>query len=71
MKERLSAEIQCAKKDVSRAEDILARLLGQTRGALRAEKTTITEPLRNALQNLSAARKQLVTLENRARAGHH
>jgi hypothetical protein len=71
MKEALFAEIRCAKTELSGAKDDLSRLLGETRGALRAEKTTITEALRNALQNLSAARRRLVRLQNLADAQHH
>jgi hypothetical protein len=71
MKEELFAEIWCAKTELSGARDDLSRLLGETRGALRAEKTTISEPLRNALQSLRTARKRLVRLQNLAGAEHH
>jgi hypothetical protein len=70
MKEELLAEIRCATTELSGAMDDLSRLLGETQGGLRADKTTISEPLRNALQKLSAARKRLVKLQNLARAEH-
>jgi hypothetical protein len=70
MKAELIAEIRCAKTELSGAMDDLSRLLGENRGALRAEKTTISEPLRNALQKLSAARKRLVRLQNLVGAEH-
>jgi hypothetical protein len=71
MKQELCVEIGHAKTELSGASDDLSRLLGETRGALRAEKTTISEPLRNALQKLSAARKRLVGLQNLVGAEHY
>ena len=71
MKEEIFAEIRCAKTELSGARDDLSRLLGETRSALRADKTTISEPLRSALQKLSAARKRLVRLQKLVGAEHH
>ncbi len=70
MKEaRFLVEVRAAKNAVAQAEDDLAKLLLEIRGALRAEKITISEALQEAFDKLRAAREHLVTLEQLAREG--
>jgi len=68
MKEqRVLREIKAARDQVAEAEDALARLLSEVQAAARAEKTTISEGLRDAFHKLRSAREHLVTLEKLAR----
>ncbi len=68
MKEpRILVDIQCAKDAVASAEGDLGRLLGVLHAASRAEKTTISQALRDAFRKLRVARELLVTLEKSAR----
>jgi hypothetical protein len=68
MKEQLIlGEIRAAKSAVTDAEGDLGRLLREIQAASRAEKTTISEALRNAFHKLRAAREHLGTLEKLAR----
>jgi hypothetical protein len=64
---RFLVEVRAAKNAVAEAEGDLAKLLQEIRGALRAEKVTISEALQAAFDKLSAAREHLVTLEKLAR----
>ncbi len=64
---RFLVEVRAAKNAVTEAEDDLAKLLNEIRGALRAEKITISEALQEAFDKLRAAREHLVTLEKMAR----
>ncbi len=64
---RFLVEVRATKNAVTEAEDDLAKLLNEIRGALRAEKLTNSEPLQEAFDKLRAAREHLVTLEKMAR----
>jgi hypothetical protein len=63
---RFLVEVRAAKNAVAEAEGDLAKLLHEVRGALRAEKVTISEVLQEAFDKLRAAREHLVTLEKMA-----
>lgn len=63
---RFLVEVRAAKNAVADAEGDLAKLLHEIRGALRAEKVTISEALQEAFDKLRAAREHLVTLEKLA-----
>lgn len=63
---RFLVEVRTAKNAVTEAEGDLAKLLQEIRGALRAEKITISEALQKAFEKLHAAREHLVILENLA-----
>jgi hypothetical protein len=63
---RFLVEIRAAKNAVAEAEGDLAKLLDEIRGALRAEKVTISEALQGAFDKLHAAREHLVALERLA-----
>jgi hypothetical protein len=65
--QRVLREIQAARVQVTAAEGALSKLLAEIHGAARAEKTTISEVLREAFLELRAAREHLVTLEKLAR----
>jgi hypothetical protein len=68
MKEQvILEEIQAAKNGMIEAESELARLLSEIQGAARAEKTTISEALRDAFHKLRAAREHLDAVEKLAR----
>ncbi len=68
MKEQLVlGEIHSARNAIADAEGDLAQLLSEIQTASRAEKTTISEAMRNAFQKLRAAREHLVALEKLAR----
>lgn len=64
---RFLVEVRAAQSAVADAERDLAKLLHEIRGAVRAEKVTISEALQDAFEKLSAAREHLVTLEKLAR----
>lgn len=64
---RFLVEVRAAKNAVAEAEADLAKLLHEVRGALRAEKITISEALQDAFDKLRAAREHLGTLETLAR----
>ena len=66
-KPRVLVDIQCAKDALANAESHLARLLRETQGATRAEKTTISGALRDAFQKLRAARERAIAVEKLAR----
>ncbi len=55
--------IRVANKGVAEAETDLARLLNNIETAPRAEKTTISEAIRQAFQKLRDAREHLGKLE--------
>jgi hypothetical protein len=61
-------EVRVAKDAVADAESDIAGLLKEIEVALRAEKTTISEALRNAFERLRNAREHLVKLEALIRA---
>ena len=63
---RFLVEVRAAKNAVAEAEGDLAKLLQEIRGAVRAEKVTISEVLQAAFDKLRAAREHLVTLEKLA-----
>ncbi len=65
---RFLVEVRAAKNAVAEAEGDLAKLLQAIRGAIRAEKVTISEALQEAFEKLRAAREHLVTLEKLAGA---
>ena len=56
-------EIRVAENGVADAESDLARLLKEIESAPRAEKTAISETLRNAFHKLRDAREHLGKLE--------
>ncbi len=59
-KKLLRAKIEISRREVAEAEEHLSKVLGATRkGAPRAEKTTVTEAVREALAKLRAARAEL------------
>jgi len=64
---RFLVEVRAAKNAVAEAEGDLAELLQEIRGALRAEKVTISEALQAAFDKLRTAREHLGTLETLAR----
>lgn len=63
---RVLVGVRAAKNAVAEAEGDLAKLLHDIRGALRAEKVTISEALQEAFDKLRAAREHLETLEKLA-----
>ncbi len=63
MNEALRARIETATSEMARAESELTRALGEMRGGLRAEKTTVTVVVEAALEKLRAARVAVVELE--------
>ncbi len=68
MKEQqILAEIQAAQSAVADAVSDLSRLLRETQAVSRAEKTTISEALREAFDKLRVAREHLGILEELAR----
>jgi hypothetical protein len=60
---RVLEEVQATTNDLADAERELARLLSELHVAPRAEKTTISEALRNAFLKVSEAREHLGKLE--------
>ena len=68
MDDQMLQEIRSAKDAVADAEGDLVRILSEIDVAPRAEKTAISEALRNAILKLRAARTHLVLLETPARA---
>jgi hypothetical protein len=67
-KPRVLDEVQSAKNAVADAAGDLTRLLAEIHAMSRAEKTTISNALRDAVRKLDAARQHLVTLEKLTRA---
>ncbi len=61
-KKKLIAKIDASKGEVLEAEERLTQVLQATKNLPRAEKTTVTESLREALAKLRAARKDLEEL---------
>ena len=61
-KKKLLAKIDASKLEVGEAEGRLTEVLRVTKNLPRAEKTTVTESLREALAKLRAARKELEEL---------
>jgi hypothetical protein len=68
MDDQLLHEIRSAKDAVADAEGDLVRILSEIDVAPRAEKTAISEALRNAILKLRSARTHLVLLETSAGA---
>ena len=63
MNDALRARIETATREMARAEIELTRALGEMRGGLRAEKTTVTAVVEMALEKLKAARVTVAELE--------
>lgn len=63
MDDQVLLEIRSAKDAVADAEGDLVRILSEIDVAPRAEKTAISDALRNAILKLRAARTHLVLLE--------
>jgi hypothetical protein len=58
-KKLLLSKIETSKQEVAEAEGHLMKVLGDTRSAPRAPKTTITETVSEAIAKLRAARNDL------------
>jgi hypothetical protein len=65
----LLARIEVARKELDDADDELGRLLHEVRSAPRAEKTTISRVLEEALDKLKVARTHLSDLERDLASG--
>ena len=59
----LLAKLEVARKELADADGELSRLLHELRSAPRAEKTTVSKVVEEALAKLQAARAQLSDLE--------
>ena len=66
--EAFAKKLAAAIEEVAAAEHALAVLLRQIRVAPRAEKTTISSTVEEALSRLNLARRDLVDLQKVARA---
>jgi hypothetical protein len=62
-KKLLHTKIVSSKTEVSAAEKHLTKVLRDTQNGPRAEKTTVTESLKEALAKLRAARAELEELD--------
>ena len=62
MTDKLSDDILEAKRAVEQAERAVDSLLSKIKGAPRAEKVAVSEPLETALQRLHDARSILASL---------
>jgi hypothetical protein len=65
----LLARIEVAREELDHADDELGRLLHELRSAPRAEKTTISRVLVDALDKLKVARAHLSDLERDLASG--
>jgi hypothetical protein len=61
-KKLLLDRIEASRHEVAEAEERLMRVLRETPGGPRAEKTTVTEIVSEAISKLRAARADLVAL---------
>jgi hypothetical protein len=64
-KRELLPMISLARQELSEAEDELDKVMGEIRGALRAEKTAITSAVEDAFSRLRRAKGRLAELETR------
>jgi hypothetical protein len=64
-KHELLPMISLARQELSEAEGELDKVMGEIRGALRAEKTAITGAVEDALCGLRRAKSKLAELETK------
>jgi prefoldin subunit 5 len=62
-KRNLLEKLDAAKRDISEAESHLEKVLQAIQGAPRADKTTMSNVVKDAFAKLKAARGNLVDLE--------